>query len=242
MKTQRNDPCLCGSGKKFKSCCISLKQNKASQSNEVPRFAIKINPEIEEECDIALQQLEDYKAKAEMYDTVMSAEASPVVGSSPALEEVAGAKEEPVFAEEPIHAPTEVAAHHEVNAQPEQESIAAVAKADPVEITLVENDLIAKGPASPAGSTAPAIDDRPALRVETTASPLIEAKDPLEKIEGIGQVYQIKLYEAGIKTFAQLAAASPSQITEVIEPQNWQQIDVMKWRREAALFASGEKS
>ena len=125
----------------------------------------------------------------------------------------------------------------------EVDSIAAVALAaeeEVPEMTVHENQGTIQGQASPVGSTAPAIDDRPALRVET--NPIIDVKDPLEKIEGIGQVYQTKLYEAGIKTFAQLAAASPSRITEVVEPQNWQTIDIMKWRREAALYAAGEKS
>jgi len=129
--------------------------------------------------------------------------------------------------------------------EPEVEKIAAVASATeveetPHEMTVVENDNAFTGVASPAGSTAPAIEERPALRIES--NPVVEIKDPLEKIEGIGQIYQTKLYEAGIKTFAQLAAASPSRITEVVEPQNWQTIDIMKWRREAALYAAGEKA
>lgn len=224
--------------------------------------------DLESKLAIALQQLEDYKAKAEMFDTVVGTSSAPV--SEPefepaALEEVVAA-EEPVFAEEPevveepvvagepmvaevefeelMPEPVEISLDEpEIHEEPELEPLTAVALADSNPgITLVQNEIAAKGPVSPVGATAPAIDERPALRVESSVEPILDPRDPLEKIEGIGQVYQSKLYEAGIKTFAQLAAASPSRITEVIEPQNWQQIDVMTWRREAALYASGEKS
>ena len=233
--------------------------------------------DLESKLAIAQQQLEDYRAKAEMYDTMVGAapevepevevETEPAALAEPETETEAEpivAAEEPaeleepaaVEADEPVEvtlaevfeeelAPVEVAAEEpaaELEEPKEEESIAAVASAEPVEITLVENELVAKGPASPAGAVAPAIDDRPALRIESVAMPLLDGREPLEKIEGIGQVYQTKLYDAGITTFAQLAASSPSRITEIIEPQNWQQIDVMKWRREAALYASGEKS
>lgn len=225
--------------------------------------------DLESRLAIALQQLEDYKAKAEMYDTVMGATSKPTPTVTPELsasvEPVAEAKPdfeeepaaEPVVAEEVaadeevfeevavetfVSAPVELVAPAAEKPEVEEESLVAVASADAgPEMKLVENQM-PKTAVSPAGATAPALDDRPALRVESSADSILEVKDPLEKIDGIGQIYQSKLYEAGIKTFAQLAASSPSRITEIIEPQNWQQIDVMKWRREAALFASGEKA
>jgi predicted flap endonuclease-1-like 5' DNA nuclease len=187
--------------------------------------------DLESKLAVALQQLEDYKAKADMFDTVVKTEAPAPAALAESEPE---AELEPVAAliAEPI-----VEASHETD----EESIAAVASAEdaPVEMTVVENENTFTGVASPAGSTAPAVEERPALRIESNA--VVEPKDPLEKIEGIGQVYQTKLYEAGIRTFAQLAAASPSRITEIVEPQNWQTIDIMKWRREAALYAAGEK-
>ena len=186
--------------------------------------------DLESRLAVALQQLEDYKAKADMFDTVVGTE--PVLAAEPAP--VVEAVEE---------SPSPVAPKHdEVIAEAEEEeSIAAVASAEPApEMTVVENDTKISAMASPVGATALAVEERPALRVES--NPMAEAKDPLEKIEGIGNIYQTKLYEAGIRTFAQLAAASPSRITEIVEPQNWQTIDIMKWRREAALYAAGEKS
>jgi predicted flap endonuclease-1-like 5' DNA nuclease len=220
--------------------------------------------DLESKLAVALQQLEDYKAKADMFDTVVGAEPIVNVNSEIVTEPInAIASEEPEFmaeavSQEPVESfvpepqQVEVAAiptviepaQAEPAQEPEAESIAAVASATeiedaPPEMTVLENDNAFTGMASPVGSTAPAIEERPALRIES--NPIVEIKDPLGKIEGIGQIYQTKLYEAGIRTFAQLAAASPSRITEVVEPQNWQTIDIMKWRREAALYAAGEK-
>lgn len=188
--------------------------------------------DLESKLAVALQQLEDYKAKADMFDTVINTDSAPST-SAPVLEQ-----QEPDVAISIEESTPEIHESTEIEADP----IAAVASAEdevPVEMTVVENDKKFTGMASPAGSTAPAIEERPALRIES--NPVVETKDPLEKIEGIGQVYQTKLYDAGIRTFAQLAAASPSRITEIVEPQNWQTIDIMKWRREAALYAAGEK-
>ncbi len=213
--------------------------------------------DLESKLAVALQQLEDYKAKADMFDTVVGAEPSVNVNSEIVTEPINAvlSEESELIAEATLQESVESFEHEPQQVEvatiptvsepePEAESIAAVASATeiedaPHEMTVVENDNAFTGVASPAGSTAPAIDERPALRIES--NPIVEIKDPLEKIEGIGQIYQTKLYEAGIKTFAQLAAASPSRITEVVEPQNWQTIDIMKWRREAALYAAGEK-
>jgi len=183
--------------------------------------------DLESRLAVALQQLEDYKAKADMFDTVIKTDVpAPAAMVESELDPVSTPIAEPVA---------------ETGPEPVEESIAAVASAEDshVEMTVVENENTYTGVASPAGSTAPAVEERPALRIESNT--VVEAKDPLEKIEGIGQIYQTKLYEAGIRTFAQLAAASPSRITEIVEPQNWQTIDIMKWRREAALYAAGEK-
>ena len=189
--------------------------------------------DLESKLAVALQQLEDYKAKAAMFDSVVTTEAAKKVAIP------AATKSETKV--EPAMAPKEIPQPEKPKAAPIQESIAAVAAiAQPAtEMKVVENERSEIRIPSPVGSTAPAREERPALRVES--NPIVEIKDPLEKIDGIGQVYQTKLYEAGIKTFAQLAASSPSRITEIVEPQNWQTIDIMKWRREAALFAAGEK-
>jgi len=64
-------------------------------------------------------------------------------------------------------------------------------------------------------------------------------REPLEKIQGIGPVYQKRLWEAGILTFAQLAALEPQEVLRIIRPHPWQRVDVAAWIREAALRARG---
>lgn len=64
-------------------------------------------------------------------------------------------------------------------------------------------------------------------------------KDDLEVIDGIGPVFERKLYEAGVTTFAMLAELSPAQVREIIKPQNWQKIEPENWIAEAAKLARG---
>ena len=51
--------------------------------------------------------------------------------------------------------------------------------------------------------------------------------DPLREIKGIGPVYALRLYEAGIDTFAELAALTPEELEEKIgvldiaDPESW---------------------
>lgn len=197
------------------------------------------------------QELSDLKSKFEMHQAMSApvATAVPEVTAAPVAPKV-----EDVAVPEPV-APTmveEVSAATEEAVSPFAEPMKAEAPVAPVEMEVVHNDnpvavpsaqpMVASGGVATAAQLEP-VEDRPALRVEVPNPVSVsDNRDPLEDIDGIGPVYQQKLYEAGIKTFAQLAAASPSRITEVIEPQNWQHIDVMKWRREAALYAAGEKS
>ena len=66
-------------------------------------------------------------------------------------------------------------------------------------------------------------------------------KDPLEKIDGIGPVYEAKLWGAGILTFLQLSQSTPERVLEIIKPEEWQKLDVVAWIAEAGQFARGEK-
>ena len=43
MKTGRNDPCHCGSGKKFKRCCINKQQQAAVQSEQGDYFGVSVD-------------------------------------------------------------------------------------------------------------------------------------------------------------------------------------------------------
>jgi len=66
-------------------------------------------------------------------------------------------------------------------------------------------------------------------------------KDRLEKIDGIGPVFERKLWDAGILTFSDLAATSAERVVEVIQPEKWQKVDAAAWIAESAAFASGAK-
>ncbi len=63
-------------------------------------------------------------------------------------------------------------------------------------------------------------------------------RDPLQSIEGIGPVYQAKLWEAGVHRFSDLAALTPHQVIEIIQPKEWQHIDAEVWIDEAKRISS----
>ena len=146
--------------------------------------------DLESRLAVALQEAEDYKAKAEMYDRVMGGKTADTV-AAPAPEPLAEETKEPEVAEvvaeeEPAEEkvaapPVSPAAEEEVTdeaiaaalmaevptetaTEPEpEEKLTAVASADTaIEIKLVENNAPTAIP-SPAGSVAPAMDERPAL-------------------------------------------------------------------------------
>jgi predicted flap endonuclease-1-like 5' DNA nuclease len=62
-------------------------------------------------------------------------------------------------------------------------------------------------------------------------------RDDLEQIDGIGRVYEQKLFDAGIDTFARLAITPASRLREIIEPASWQQIDFDSWIEQARKCA-----
>lgn len=68
------------------------------------------------------------------------------------------------------------------------------------------------------------------LRVQSPPTPDV---DRLQDIDGIGPVYARKLNDAGIHTFAEIAATSIERLTEIINPQEWQTIDFDSWIRQA---------
>lgn len=72
------------------------------------------------------------------------------------------------------------------------------------------------------------------------APPQVTAnRDPLEKLKGVGFVYERKLWDAGILTFSDLANASVEEVTAAIAPEEWQQIDPESWITEAKKHANG---
>lgn len=75
------------------------------------------------------------------------------------------------------------------------------------------------------------------IRAGEMAPPKKTAKDDLKLINGIGPAYEKRLNEVGITTFADLTLYTPERVHEIINPQNWQQIEPEAWLAEAKLFA-----
>jgi len=59
------------------------------------------------------------------------------------------------------------------------------------------------------------------------------APDDFEPLEGIGKVFEQRLYDAGIFTYAALAAATPEQLTEIIQARPPAQPDYASWIAQA---------
>jgi predicted flap endonuclease-1-like 5' DNA nuclease len=68
------------------------------------------------------------------------------------------------------------------------------------------------------------------------ASNEAQYRDHLEKIDGIGQVYQGRLFEAGVYTFEDLAAQSDDRIREIVQPGE-RDVEIGKWKLEALELA-----
>jgi predicted flap endonuclease-1-like 5' DNA nuclease len=65
-------------------------------------------------------------------------------------------------------------------------------------------------------------------------------RDRLEKIDGIGDVYEHRLNSAGVWTFAQLSQMNVESILNLIQPEAWQKIEPDKWILEAAERAKAK--
>jgi predicted flap endonuclease-1-like 5' DNA nuclease len=76
------------------------------------------------------------------------------------------------------------------------------------------------------------------VRPVIPATPIagIPAQD-LAAIRGIGPVFEQKLYEAGVGTFARLAALSDEQVRAIIQPEEWQEFDYESWNEQARNLA-----
>jgi predicted flap endonuclease-1-like 5' DNA nuclease len=65
--------------------------------------------------------------------------------------------------------------------------------------------------------------------------------DNLQRIEGIGPTYSRLLVEGGITTFAELAAATPDELAEIIKAPGWRNVDYASWIAQARLAAAGDE-
>jgi predicted flap endonuclease-1-like 5' DNA nuclease len=64
--------------------------------------------------------------------------------------------------------------------------------------------------------------------------------DDLSDIRGIGEVFEQRLYEAGILTFVDLASQTVASLESIIQPKNWQRYDFASWIAQARSRAEGE--
>lgn len=98
-----------------------------------------------------------------------------------------------------------------------------------------QGPMVSSSPAptpTPTPVIAPPVADQP---VESS----IDERDPLEKIQGIGFVYERKLWDAGILTFEDLANSTPDEVTAAIAPEEWQEIDPASWIAAAKKLIGG---
>jgi predicted flap endonuclease-1-like 5' DNA nuclease len=57
--------------------------------------------------------------------------------------------------------------------------------------------------------------------------------DELTAIKGIGRIYQWKLRDAGINSYAHLAQATPERIREIIDAPAWRKVEPELWIAQA---------
>jgi predicted flap endonuclease-1-like 5' DNA nuclease len=98
-------------------------------------------------------------------------------------------------------------------------------------------------PPEPAAET-PAVEaEAEEIELETKAPEPPVEPDDLKRIEGIGPKLSSVLQEAGIMTYAQLAAATPDELEQILEaadPRLLRLADPAAWSEQAALAATGE--
>ncbi|MDW8327772.1 MAG: helix-hairpin-helix domain-containing protein, partial [Anaerolineales bacterium] len=95
-------------------------------------------------------------------------------------------------------------------------------------VAEMEEELLTETVAAPTQVT-------PAMDVPATDA---AAGDELILINGIGPVFQKRLKEAGITTFAQLAETPEERILEIVQAKKWQAVDASFWKRQAREFAA----
>jgi len=86
----------------------------------------------------------------------------------------------------------------------------------------------------------PSVAPRPGTEDQEQEPPAVP--DDLKRIEGIGPKFSKVLQDAGIRTFAQLAAASPDRLAQILEaadPRLLRLADPTTWPEQAALAAAG---
>lgn len=65
--------------------------------------------------------------------------------------------------------------------------------------------------------------------------------DELAKIIGIGEVYANRLIGAGVHSFGQLAQLTPEHVREIINPEDWHNIDPESWITQAGYLTDPDQ-
>ncbi len=73
----------------------------------------------------------------------------------------------------------------------------------------------------------------PLPNIPVPPAPKSAAPDDLTTINGIGPVYARRLQEAGITTFAALAAQDPERIAQIVQLKEWQAASPLEWIAQA---------
>jgi predicted flap endonuclease-1-like 5' DNA nuclease len=68
-----------------------------------------------------------------------------------------------------------------------------------------------------------------------------EPVDDFEPIKGIGKVYEQRLYNAGIRTYAALANTTPEQLLEIVQARVPVPPDVASWIAQARKLADAQR-
>ena len=77
---------------------------------------------------------------------------------------------------------------------------------------------------------------------EPKAAPASDGGDDLKKLSGVGPVLETKLHEAGVTSFAQIAAWGPAEIEEFDEKLSFKgRIEREGWVDQAKKLAAGEE-
>jgi predicted flap endonuclease-1-like 5' DNA nuclease len=61
--------------------------------------------------------------------------------------------------------------------------------------------------------------------------------DELAAIKGIGRIYQWKLRDGGLNSYAQLAQTTPERIREILDVPAWRKIEPESWIEQAKALA-----
>ena len=77
------------------------------------------------------------------------------------------------------------------------------------------------------------------LRAElnTISAQAPQEEDLFERIKGIWTSFAERFHDAGIFTFAQLGEAKPERVREIVNPEEWQEIEPESWIAQAKAFA-----